>query len=213
MTNRALTSIEGTGTATLPVIDPCKPATPLSLPPWLARSASALKDGPVPMIPAGFDLTTDQRSKAKLLITAIDDHLAGQDRRKIGGAVTELLMAFASAPMSDAGAAARAKGYAVALEGVPSWAVQEACARWLRGDVEDGNLAFAPSPPQLRKIANAVMVPIRAQRVLLERVLSARVEEEFSAEHREEMLSRLSSALKPMGMKPKDFGESLQAAE
>lgn len=72
-------------------------------------------------------------------------------------AMVGLLLAFPASNVSEAAAKARSAAYEMALDDVPVWAVRAAVKSWLRGDVdllgERVNLAFPPSPPQLRALA------------------------------------------------------------
>lgn len=120
-------------------------------------------------------------------------------------AVTELLLAMPSAQLSDHAAKARGKAYIAALGDLPSFAVIEACRRWLRADaglLSDGkeprkpNYAFAPSAPELRMVAEPIARVVEYQAAQLESLLGAmvvadQVAPEFSDQHRADMQDRL----------------------
>ena len=70
--------------------------------------------------------------------------------------VSKILIAYPSAQMTEAKAAAMSEAYLDALSDIPPWAIEGARKRWNRGEVSglgDANLAFAPSAPQLRLLA------------------------------------------------------------
>lgn len=92
-------------------------------------------------------------------------------------------------------------GYAIAIEGLPTWAISEAVRRWLRGDVLEGaNLAFPPSPPQLRKMAMEELAKARAALHRAERLLTASVSVPKQAS--DEMRARTQAILKRHGFAP-----------
>ena len=109
-------------------------------------------------------------------------------------AVAQVLVAF---PVTDAGVAgtARAEAFAMALDDLPAWAVAAACRQWLRGEGGIGgeNYAFAPSPPQLRRLAERHARCALGRAITLERLADAIAEPEFSDEHRREMQRRIGS--------------------
>ena len=70
--------------------------------------------------------------------------------------VSKILIAYPSAQMTEAKAAAMSEAYLDALSDIPTWAIEGARKRWNRGEVSNlgnANLAFAPSAPQLRLLA------------------------------------------------------------
>lgn len=70
--------------------------------------------------------------------------------------VSRILIAYPSAQMTEAKAAAMSEAYLDSLSDMPLWAIEGARKRWNRGDVADigpANLSFAPSAPQLRMLA------------------------------------------------------------
>lgn len=100
-------------------------------------------------------MTTEERSTLSQLIAEVEPYAeAKPDIAATLREVVGLLLAFPAANVSEAAAKARSAAYEIALDDVPTWAVRAAVKRWLRGDVaclgERANLAFPPSPPQLR---------------------------------------------------------------
>ncbi|MGU3495915.1 hypothetical protein ACLBXM_17885 [Xanthobacteraceae bacterium A53D] len=109
-------------------------------------------------------------------IVECEASLAGAEVAQINVEVAGLLLAFPSANLSDAALQVRARAYHTALEGVPAWALQAAARRWLRGEGDGNNLDFAPSPPRLRKMADAEILPVREHLVQLRRLRDATAE-------------------------------------
>ena len=94
--------------------------------------------------------------------------------------VARLLLGFPAAALSEAAAEARGEAYEVAIEDVPAWAVQAGARRWIRGDVapcgDRVNLAFPPSPPQLRALAMDEWAKTRGAAWRIRRLLAGRPE-------------------------------------
>ena len=181
----------------------------LSLPEWLLRSVSGLTVGSEAVtredgVQARRPIPTIYRSLApsKAQCAAIEVRLAelraalGQTNVDYSMAkVTELLLSFPSQAVNEAGAKAKARGYIIALDDLPSWAVADACRKWLRGECGEQNYNFAPSPPQLRKFAEKSARLVSDQIKILEKLIAAQIvddPEQFSDEHCQEMLGRLS---------------------
>ena len=100
------------------------------------------------------DLTdAEQRELAEISSTYSAMEAPGPGDR-ILRAVGRLLVTFPGQQLSEGAAKVRGDAYREALDDLPAWCVEQACRDWLRGDVAgEQNMAFAPSPPQLRKIA------------------------------------------------------------
>lgn len=76
-------------------------------------------------------------------------------------------------------AAQRLEAWYRALADVPTWALDQAVTRWLRGDVADilpkANPAYAPRPPELVQLAKAIYYAARWEHDRLRRLLVAKV--------------------------------------
>lgn len=117
--------------------------------------------------------TEPQRAAIAASIRRIEQEITTPAaERDVVANVVRLLVAFPAANMSPEAARARASIYVSVMADLPGWAIRIACDKWLRGDAE-GNLAFAPSPPQLRQLAEAQTLSHRAAIVKLRRVLDA----------------------------------------
>lgn len=114
--------------------------------------------------------------------------------------VTEMLLCFPQSAMSESVAKARAKGFIAALEDLPTWAVAEACRRYIRREAgEDHNYNFAPSPPVLRKIARDIHVMAAALQDRLQRLLDAEVVPDPRAYTEDERAANVNKLAKLLG--------------
>lgn len=109
--------------------------------------------------------------------------------------VAKLLLTFPTANMTEAMAAARKEGYHVALCDLPTWAIDAAGKRWMRGEVtvlgDKPNLSFPPSPPQLRLLALDEIASVRGASIRAKKLLNAKVRKEVTPEERERVLRRI----------------------
>ena len=159
----------------IPRLDLDQPDRALWLPAWLQRCVSALPAGCLnPTIPAELALNQQQRRAVLVRVNELEEAETACDVDHTVAAVLEMLEAFPSANLSDAQARNKMKGYMTALEDVPTWAVVEACRRWLRARAGDQKYDYAPSPPRLRKIADEVLFAFRAQLHFLQQLLKAK---------------------------------------
>ena len=74
--------------------------------------------------------------------------------------VAKMIMALASAQVSETGAEARGEAYLFALGEVPAWAVDQAIKNWYTGSVEgipEGDFKWAPSPAVLLRASRDVL--------------------------------------------------------
>ena len=74
---------------------------------------------------------------------------------------------------SDEAAQSRLSFYLEAVSDIAPWALDAAIKRWVRGDVDKGNVDFAPSPGALRRMCEEELEPFEAQMFKLNRLLNA----------------------------------------
>lgn len=67
-----------------------------------------------------------------------------------------LLSAFPERDLDEGAQAERLRGYVIACEGLPLSTLIEAERRILRGEVEDINPTFMPTPPELARLCRAI---------------------------------------------------------
>jgi hypothetical protein len=172
-------------------LDPERPLRALSLPGWLQRLVNALTaDYSNPTIPAKLALSEEQRRDVQTRVDQLGEAEIACDVDQTMTVVVELLEAFPTAKLSGEQARLKARGYIIALEGLPTWAVIEASRLWLQARAGPQNYDFAPTPPRLREVADQVLIGVRRQRHLLQRVLKARPESE--EEQHPEMQQRIN---------------------
>ena len=77
----------------------------------------------------------------------------------------------------------RLMAFRMAIDDLPAWAVEAGIRKWFRG--EDGvgteNYSFAPSPPQLRRLALRAKNAAEGRILLLRRLLAAKVVDEAAS--------------------------------
>lgn len=102
--------------------------------------------------------------------------------------VARLLAVFPACDLGEAVVDARSEAYETALEDVPAWAVEAAAKHWIKGDVaalgERPNLAFPPSPPQLRALALDEWAKARAALWRYRRLMGGKTERVVPPEQR-----------------------------
>lgn len=167
--------------------------TTLSLPPRMASLASSIMevDGR-PALPAALMPSETERASIASRVASLEEELAPASRGQIIEVVTALLMSSPQQAMNDQTASAKLRVYAAALDDLPAWALRSAAQKWMRGECE-GNVAFAPSPGQLRRIAEAEIARHRAVIERLRRVLNARPLAAYEHENSPEVRQRIAT--------------------
>lgn len=143
------------------------------------------------MLRASQAPTTTERQAIEKRVADLGRSLQTLDVDRVAGAVSRLLACFPTAAKDQETAALMADGFLTALDDVPAWAVERACRAWLRGEVDGGAPRFAPTPPELRKVALQQMAPVFREKRSWERVLQAEIEPEYSPEEREAQKRRM----------------------
>lgn len=130
--------------------------------------------------PSGMELTSEDRQTATERMEELErlttgEHLDPTECSKARlSLLTRLLMGFPVAGnTSDQAAQARASFYLEAVSDIAPWAIDAAIKRWVRGDVENNNVDFAPSPGALRRLCESELAPFTAQITQIKRLLSA----------------------------------------
>jgi len=130
--------------------------------------------------PTGMDLTTEQREELQERLQALmrlttGEHLSASACSKARlSLLTSLLLGFPAAGNStDRAAEARANFYLDAVDDMAPWAIDAAIKRWVRGDVDNANVDFAPSPGALRRLCEVEIEPFIQQIRQIERLLAA----------------------------------------
>lgn len=148
-----------------------------------------------PVLPSHKTLSEAQLGEVRSHVDVLERAAQSGPVDRIGAAIAGMLSAFPSQQLGDAEQMARAGMYRAALEDVPAWAVDRAVKFWMRREHSEGreNYAFAPSPPQLRRLAVIACGPVRGELQKLRRLLSAKVERNLTHEQRAANVERLKS--------------------
>lgn len=127
-------------------------------------------------------LTTVDRQILSKRLGEIAPHLGPARYAKVAQAVLSCLVGFASKNTSDEDAEVIAAQYATMLAGLPLWAIQRACGRFGRGEVEASEVgakhldrAFPPSSAQLRMIAEKIVRPFDNEARRIDKALKGTV--------------------------------------
>jgi hypothetical protein len=214
----ALPARRAIGPEPIPLPDVRRPDRMPSLPAWVASRVASTKrewqrstvDGKyreIPTLPVNLTLNPVERDEITRHVEAINALClqTPAESDEYEGAtlivLTKLMLALPSASQSDTGVEASGEAYQAALDDVPTWAVSSAVRRWYRGECGENQLGkpydyrWRPAPADLRRVALAEKWKVLIRGQELQSLLDAEVLIEFSAEHRQEMLTQLSSAL------------------
>lgn len=115
-------------------------------------------------------------------------------------AIGVLLGAFPRQTISDDSADMLMQAYEMACEDIPTWAVEEAARRWMKGKC--GPQRFAPSPPELRIAADTVIAITNGKIASLRRLAKCEVETIPTAAQAERMKllsAEIAKGLQQMG--------------
>lgn len=138
-----------------------------------------------------------QRESIASRIEALERELVQADRREVAVVVGKLFMAFPSTAASVEAQRAKIALYVEDLDGLPLWALDSAASKWRRGEVK-GDVKFAPSAGELRRIAEAQTLQHRTTIVRLKRILMAQemTAQRPSREERERVAAKAADLLK-----------------
>lgn len=113
-------------------------------------------------------------------MTHIDAELSALLEPATGGAIVAavgpLWLAFQTANSEPITAAARARLWTMALNGLPAWALQQTVEQYIRGSVANQSTDFAPTPAAVASSARGLLRDLRTQQWLVWCLRRARVE-------------------------------------
>lgn len=118
-------------------------------------------------------LTVTEREKIERRLAEIDGHLSARDPAALRRIIAGMMLSIPSGRASGDEAAAIVAAYVNAVSDLPPWAVTAAANRFIRGQVKSANPAFPPSGAELHVEADKELVPLRAEKMRLERMLTA----------------------------------------
>ena len=117
-----------------------------------------------------------------------------------------LRAAFPAADVEPGQARAVVRGFLMALEGVPAFALDEGVRRVLRGQA-GLPAGFMPTPPQFRQVVDDISLPARWYARRLRFLLEAPVEREVSPEER----ARVAALLRGIVWQEPEAGKEARA--
>lgn len=192
------------------------PTTPFSAPLLSKLRQGMGRINGLPTLMQGFEITPaeHQHLEKETLIFRQKITAGTYDRLEIGAELARLMAAFPAQAQSDAPASLRVEAYLDAIGNAPAWAVKEARLRFVRGEVRDVNLNFAPTPPVFAGIVRDVLTPFRKDLADLEALVRIGVTSEPSPEERQrvsEGFDRLKAEM-PAGKKREAQSKAAKAA-
>lgn len=130
--------------------------------------------------PSGMELTAEERKWIDGRLKALDAIMTGENlqpgecSKARLSLLTKLLLGYPTAgSTTEAAASARLGFYLESVAEVAPWALDAAIKRWVRGDVPNANVDFAPSPGTLRRLCDLELEPYMAVAGKLKRLASA----------------------------------------
>lgn len=94
--------------------------------------------------------------------------------KEIDATIGALMLRYMTARQDDEMVRARVEGYRIVLRDFPGWAVREAYARWLKGEIgREHDASFPPPERVLYEAAKNLTMAANGQRVGLQLVLDA----------------------------------------
>jgi hypothetical protein len=134
------------------------------------------------------DLAATERGALEVRLKELDTWLEPARQSAAGQEVSRMLLGWAAAgrSMTPAEASAIATQYAMALGGVPLWAVKRACAKWASGsvspsevglDVNKGqriNWDYPPSAPMVNIVAREIARPWGEEAARIRKIMASK---------------------------------------
>lgn len=132
---------------------------------------------------AGTPITDEHRRWLERRAEIIDGFQADRRPDRAVAIVSTLLTAFPHREMSEGAASMKIAAFRIALEDAPTWAVEEAAKRWMRG--EAGDNGFAPTPPQLRHVVDHLVKVAKGRAIHMRKLAAMAVEHQVTDQQRE----------------------------
>jgi hypothetical protein len=115
------------------------------------------------------------RERLSLFLVNTERYAAPALDNQIDDEISKLMLSFRSArTISPEEAEATVRTFVEVMRGLPLWAIRDGFGKISRGEVEGVSLDYPPSAPRLRKVVTDEMIPIRADRSEVTRILAAR---------------------------------------
>lgn len=148
----------------------------------------------------GIEITQDHRTQLKSRLAHIDgvctDVHQKFERSRIDNAVSYMIGMFTvGRSISKVEAEATAKGYGMALAGVPAFFIERACMDFVKGKVPNHDNSYTPTSAQVRVRAEELMVPFREEAANIRTLLTAKQRIRPSAEEHERLLAKTRAVI------------------
>jgi hypothetical protein len=188
-----------------------------SLPGWAASQLALLREESQPSpttgryrsvltLPAAYMPTAAQRNVMEKHMAALVPILSQTPNQNADYEaatlvlVTNLMLALPGQRTSETGAEAKGDAYMMALDDLPSWAVESAIRGWHRGEStkigkEPHDFRWLPAPAVLRKLAWIEEWKVRSRMDEMRKILNAEERIEFTDDQRAANLKRLSGVM------------------
>jgi hypothetical protein len=145
-------------------------------------------------------LSTDLRTAFNSRLAVVSRSLAPAAIEAMEAPIAGLLASFFLARgVSAMEAKVTVRAYAVAMEGLPLWAVTQACKAIARGEVAGISKDFPPAAPRVREVANKQTESLVEESFRISRVLNARVVHEPSPEERKQIAAKFATLKVQLG--------------
>lgn len=190
--------------APIPPLDPRAPRLE-SLPSWATamntmvmdlRKNDAYRIGThgrkVVTLPVSSMPSPTQRAFIERRVAELDRMIPPGPAKEIDATIGALIIRYATARQDDDMIRARSEGYRIVLRDFPAWAVREAYARWLKGEIgREYDASFPPPERVLHDCAKTLLMAAMGQRIGLQMILDAEAYLPPSEEEMEERRKRL----------------------
>lgn len=216
MTSKQLATVEP-----IPPLSPQAPRLDL-LPSWATtlnqtcmdlRKNDAYRIGPhgrkVVTLPASSMPSPTQRAYIERRVAELDLLVQPGPAKEIDATIGALMLRYATARQDDGVMAARVEGYRIVLRDFPTWAVREAYARWLKGEIgREHDASFPPPERVLHDCAKSLTMAAMGQRIGLQMILDAEGYQPLSEEEMAERRARLDALVQNIATaaSPEDRG-------
>jgi len=152
-------------------------------------------------------------------VAELDRMIQPGPAKEIDATIGALIVRYATVRQDDDMIRARSEGYRIVLRDFPAWAVREAYARWLKGEIgREYDASFPPPERVLHDAAKSLLMAAMGQRVGLQMILDAEAylpptEEEMAERRRqlERVIQGIADNVSPEDRgpgKPKRYPES-----
>ncbi|MCB5173675.1 hypothetical protein [Microvirga lenta] len=129
--------------------------------------------------------------------------------KEIDATIGAIIVRYATARQDDDMMRARMEGYRIVLRDFPAWAVREAYARWLKGEIgREYDASFPPPERVLHDCAKSLVMATIGQKVGLQLVLDAEGYQPLSEAEMAERRQRLDALMQNIATtaSPEDRG-------